>query len=80
MGDSNRSSNLTTMTLRYITLIALLGIITAFALSLTNFASGIARSGSFHPSVWFSLASVVCRDGSLILLLATLYSRSASQP
>lgn len=68
------------MNLRHVTLIALLGIITALVLSLTNFASGISRGGSFHPGVWFSLASMLFRDGSLILLLATLYSRSAPQP
>jgi hypothetical protein len=64
------------MTLRQVTLIALIGIITAFVFSLTNFAAGLAR-GSLHSSFWFSMGSVFLRDGSLIFLLAHLYSRSA---
>ena len=64
------------MTLRQVTLLALIGIITALACSLTNFAASIAR-GSLHSSFWFALGSVLLRDGSLILLLSHLSSRSA---
>ncbi len=62
------------MTLQTVTLITLLGCITAMVISLGNYAS-IILHGHLYPSLWYNIATAVIRDGSLIFFLSHLYLR-----
>ncbi len=67
------------MSLRQVTLIALIGCSAALAFSLANYCEAILHQRVW-PKFWFNLAAVVVREGSIIFFLSHLYRRSTPTP
>lgn len=68
-----------TMTLKTITLITLIGCITAMLMSLGTYIS-IILHGHIYSNFWYHVATTIIRDGSLIFFLSHLYLRGTPKP